>query len=475
MQSGSRTQAPGATLKPYPEIDTRPHIVGLLLSLCVLVPAGFALAFDVLIPDAWFELSYLLVGAMLYGVFWLVGSSLTGYYERLVEEAKSDVRRLSIPPSVNKTYGLMLVSLLPYLLYLFVFALYAVEFVVMNGLLQMLQSDSVPLFFPIGLLIMAAGSVWGVAIGAWRLLVPPRPRPAGAMLTRNDCPRLWAVVDKVAADSGTSTAQTVVLTPDASIAVWEDGSLPAVLSGDGRRHIQVGLSAIHDMTICEFMAILRHEFAHFANRDTRWGSFTHAMGQALVSAFAATPGLSSLARGFSWVRLVVAANPAWFVYAVFIRLFFRSTGGFSRLGEILADRDAILYAGGGPFARGLTKVIVNDAVFSKWAESNAIKAALSPGSVIGIAGAVSVAVRGMDPAESERVRDEAFATSRLRAGPYDSHPPLTVRLALARSMPEEIFADTGEPAWSLLDDWVLRDRQASEAWLDQIRRRMRRS
>ena len=455
-------------------VNTIPLMVGLIMGLVVLVPTGVALFFDLLIPDAWFELSYLVVAGIVFGVFWFVGSTLTRTYEGIVASAQSgDAGLMAIPRSLNQAYGLMLVALLPYLLYLFVFALYCVEFVVVRGIIGISSASSVPLFLPIGLFIMALGSLWGVGIGVWKLLVPPRPDPLGVRLTRNDCPQLWILADKVASDAGTTTVGSIILTPDAGVSVWEQGSLPMILLGNGRRHMQIGLSGIHNMTVCELMSILRHEYAHFANSDTRWGAFTHAMGQSLVSAFAATPGLSSLSNGFSWIGLVLAANPAWFVYWVFVRLFFRSTGGFSRLGEVMADRDAIAYAGGNTFANALSKVVVNDRVYAQWLGSEGV-IALQDASVPvpQMAASVSALSRAMTPEQADRVAQEAGAADWAARSPYDSHPPLESRLAFARSAHACGLQDACDPAWSLIDDWNARDRQVSDLWFTLVRHRL---
>lgn len=460
--------------QPARAVNTVPHIVSLVIGLLVLAPVGLILFLDIFSLDAGFDPAYLVVAAILFAIFWFVGSSLTRSYERIVESAQSSASaRLEIPRSLNRAYGFMLLSLLPYLLYLFVFALYCVEFIVVWGIIGISGAGRIPLFLPIGLFIMAVGSLWGVAVGLWKLIVPPRPDPVGASLSRTDCPRLWALADKVAIDAGTKTVDAIILTSDAGVSVWEEGVLPVVLTGRGRRHMQIGLAAIHDMTVCELMSILRHEYAHFANSDTRWGSFTHAMGQSLVSAFAATPGISSLSNGFSWVGLVLAANPAWFVYALFVRLFFRSTAGFSRLGEVLADRDAIVYAGGNTFAGALTKVVVNDWVYTQWLTSQGIEVIRDNTlPVPQIAATVSATARSMTIEESQSVREKAVASDQTDRGPYDSHPLLASRLAVAHALQSLGLQDNCEPAWSLIDDWNARDRQVSDLWFNVLRLRV---
>lgn len=401
------------------------------------------------------------VAGIAYGTLWAVGKSLDAKYRSVAAASvAAPDRRPSIPQGLTDAYGLMLVCLLPFLFFLFVLSLYGVELLITVALTAADAVGGIPYVVIFGLLVVAAGSVWGVALGVWRLMVAPKTRKTGVELARTENQALWATVDEVASDSGTRTVDRLWIASDASIAVWEEGGLGRVLGGRAPRCMTVGLTAVHDMSVPEFKSILRHEFAHFSNRDTAWGSFTYSMTRSLLAAWKATPGGNPL-KARDLLTGIVRLNPAWWVYWLFVRLFFRSTAGFSRVREMLADWDAVSYAGGECFANGLTKVIVNARALDSWMRETNVQ----EGDVPSIAGRVAEKLAGMGPQELAEARESALARPSKDSGAYDTHPDPKMRLAYARRSGDEARACAEDTVKGLIDDWDSMDARASQAWL----------
>jgi Zn-dependent protease with chaperone function len=214
------------------------------------------------------------------------------------------------------------------------------------------------------------------------------------------------------------------------------------------------------MEVPEFKAVLRHEFAHLSNRDTAWGSFTYSMSRSLLAAWKATPGGNPF-KANNFMTGVVRLNPAWWVYWLFVRLFFRSTAGFSRVREITADWEAISYAGGACFGGGLSKVIVNEHALRTWMKETDVEPDKIPSVTSSVAGSLAQ-LTADEQAEFE-------ATALAERGPdsraYDTHPDAQTRLDYARRAGGEAPACAVASVKDLLDDWDALDASASKALL----------
>ncbi|MYV53280.1 M48 family metalloprotease [Streptomyces sp. SID3212] len=106
-----------------------------------------------------------------------------------------------------------------------------------------------------------------LGIGFLLLAVTVRPRVGRLpeevpVLTRDDAPRLFALVDEVAAVVGTTGVHRVVVLPDANASVGTYGVR-------GRRVLYLGLGLWEILTPAQRVALLGHELGHYAHGDTR--------------------------------------------------------------------------------------------------------------------------------------------------------------------------------------------------------------
>ncbi|MET9378668.1 M48 family metallopeptidase [Streptomyces sp. NPDC002992] len=211
------------------------------------------------------------------------------------------------------------------------------------------------------LLIGRWGEGFQPAIGALLLglavLLRPRfgsftkLRQDAPVLERADAPHLFALLDEVAAAVGTKGVEAVVLGPEANAGVRTYGI---------RRHrvLRLGLSLWSILDRQERIALLGHEFGHYAHGDTRHGLL---VGSALRSLSTwryvlAPNGGDSLMDLFA---NLLTALPRWTVHGVTL-LLDQATLRASQRAEYLADASAARAAGTDGAAGLMDRLLVMD-------------------------------------------------------------------------------------------------------------------
>ncbi len=137
------------------------------------------------------------------------------------------------------------------------------------------------LFAVAGLLLIATGRVFGVVAGlvligfAW--VARPRVSKVEVDLDQPELvPTLTAVANRIAGAVGTKPADGVVITDDFNAAVFTNG-------WRRRRVLLVGLPLFAVLGAQERVALLAHEFGHFANGDPRRGTIVSYALESLIS------------------------------------------------------------------------------------------------------------------------------------------------------------------------------------------------
>ena len=147
------------------------------------------------------------------------------------------------------------------------------------------------------------------------------------------------------------------------------GGVFDLLIGRTERTLSIGLGALSGMSVSEFKAILAHEYGHFSNNDTAWNSLTFTNSGVLQNTLRNMPSPQSADEdaGGAYVA-ATALNPALWVLMAYSFLFSVFTNGFSRIGEVLADKNAVTYFGRKNFVKGLRKVSLNGLLFAQVAD-----------------------------------------------------------------------------------------------------------
>lgn len=105
------------------------------------------------------------------------------------------------------------------------------------------------------------------------------PVPDAMAVTPNQ-PELWEQIRVAAEVTGQQPPDELYLVAEVNAGVAEQSRLLGLLHG--RRRMILGLPLLDGLTVAQLRAVLAHEFAHYANLDTRLGGVTMRGREAVV-------------------------------------------------------------------------------------------------------------------------------------------------------------------------------------------------
>ncbi|HVG76516.1 MAG TPA: M48 family metallopeptidase [Patescibacteria group bacterium] len=300
------------------------------------------------------------------------------------------------------------------------------------------------LFLKVALFLLAAAGAILWAIWPHRDHFDP-PWPT---LDRKEAPRLFALIDEVAAATRQRLPRTVYLIPDANAWVMQRGG---TLGVGGRRVMGLGLALMAVVTERELRAILAHEFGHFHRGDTRLGPLIYRTRAAMGRTIAV---LEDHVVVLQWV------------FIAYGKLYLALTHRISRHQELLADALAASIAGRRAMSDALTKTL-GAGVVSDTYWSGDVVPLLKRGFLPPLAEGFRQFLRTERVAEAMHAV-ETKARSDQSGGRYDTHPPLGERLKALERIPDVALAESG-PALALLADPAARERDLVRAMLEPER------
>jgi heat shock protein HtpX len=270
--------------------------------------------------------------------------------------------------------------------------------------------------------VLHHGNLWiTVAAGGLALSVGSAARPRsvpfeapGALLAREDAPRLDELVAAEARAAGERAPDEVYATLEANAGVADVSRR--------RRVLVVGLPLLRLLTVRQLQAVLAHEFGHYAGGDTklgRWIAHTRAGIGRTVQALAQDDRFSA--------RAVLV------VFELYGRAFLRITNAISRRQELAADAAAVRRAGRDAQVAALRSVHAYGPAFDGYWRTEVVPVlqhGRRPPVTDGFARFAAAAP--IRDAVGEQLRRELAAG---RGDPYDSHPTLAERLAAAEGQP----------------------------------------
>jgi len=379
---------------------------------------------------------------------WIVGSVLNKKFNHLVTDFINGKEKNLKNKRVFRTYGYVLLVLLPFLIFLLLLALYSAITFTLYAVLLISNAPRIPIAVLIALAIIFFGTIAAVFMGLFRLIFPKKILPYGIIIDQNSQTKLWRLINKTSGDLGTKCIDKIIITPDHGVGVYLEGNFFSKIFGSGRRVLQMGIPSIYDLSINELQAILAHEYGHFNNKDTQWSTFTYAMSTSLIETLKSTPGPG----GEGMVGGVMALNPAYWILFFYIKLFFRITNGFSRIREVMADLNSVELYGGEAFKNGLQKIARNDIVFSELVNDKyAIELLDEEKTITSIDIIMKFAYDSIGKLGIKEL-DHNLLNNSKTSTPYDSHPSLEKRYKLA-----DIYKvnkkDNSDKVNTLFEDW----------------------
>ena len=134
----------------------------------------------------------------------------------------------------------------------------------------------------VGLLVGVPAGLVTLAVlkGVWVRLNAPEGLP----VTRQDSPKLFAMIDEISHQAGGVNFQQVLLTDDLNAAVVQVPRLGVF--GWYKTYLLLGLPLMDAMSPDEFKAVVAHEFAHLSHQDGRLGSWIYRLRSSWVRVMA---------------------------------------------------------------------------------------------------------------------------------------------------------------------------------------------
>lgn len=300
----------------------------------------------------------------------------------------------------------------------------------------------------VGFAIFAA-TVWAVGYGTWKALRTRHPPPHGLRLDPATAPHLWATVHELATAVGTRAPDEIYLVPDVNAAVEERSRLMGLVAG--RRYMYIGMPLLQAFTVAQLRSVLAHELGHYSRRHTRLAGISYR-------------GRLALGRTISHIG---SANLAGWVFRGYGRLYVMVENSVSRRQELEADLASVRVAG-------------RDAAASALRETRVLAAALrfyltryvQPGLEAGYA--PDDLFTGFD--QFLRARSDEIAELRTdqpeddQQSVWDTHPPLSIRLAAIMATHGSAVRVDDRPARVLVPDPDRVGRALQEQVLDTAER-----
>ena len=280
------------------------------------------------------------------GALFVIGTYLSQATMRAIHKTEPVVNfQVSTGERKIRSVYKLVISILSVFFYISIPFVILLLFVVVGGAFYLFfLIGSIPIQFALILVLTLFASLFSIIRA---LFSRTKEVPPGRELKRIEAPELWLLVEDVARKLEVKPVDAIYLTPWASIAVYEKGSILQKLRGTGGRNLILGMGALPNLTQGQLTAILAHEYGHFSNRDTAGGDLAHQVYASLIQ-MAQRLFRSGAARIY---------NPVWLFVLGYQRIFLRITLGASRLQEILADRYAAIAYGSQNFIEGLQSIV----------------------------------------------------------------------------------------------------------------------
>jgi Zn-dependent protease with chaperone function len=184
-------------------------------------------------------------------------------YENFVARVEADARR---HPSL---YRLQLGGL-AVLGYLYVATILALLLLVLAAFGWMIVRGSGAIL-ALKLSILVVPLVWAVMTAMFVRMTPPM----GRVITREDAPALFDLLDDVRCRTGAPRADTVLVTEDFNASVVQYPRLGVF--GWARNYLVLGLPLMQALSVEELRSVVAHEFGHLSGQHGKFGAWIYRL------------------------------------------------------------------------------------------------------------------------------------------------------------------------------------------------------
>ncbi|MEM7800972.1 MAG: M48 family metallopeptidase [Chloroflexota bacterium] len=316
-----------------------------------------------------------------------------------------------------------------FLAVLLLIGFYVLALVIVIALLGMLYamfaySNRIDLRVILFALIGAGTVLWSIIPRRDNFIAPgPKLNPA-------DHPQLFAAVNEIAME--TDQAPPAEIYADAQVNAWV-ANRGGVMGIGSKRIMGVGLPLLQGLSVSQFKAVLAHEFGHYDGGDTQLGPWIYQTRSIIGRT------ITNLAQQNSFLH-----KP----FLWYGNMFLRVTHAISRQQEYAADALAARTVGTEHLVEGLKRVHGSAVAYDLFWNRH-IAPVLNAGYHAPLAEGFGRFIKTKD-VQSEMEAATAHAIKNQTQDPFDTHPPLPMRIEAVSQIKAEIRESDERPATSLL-------------------------
>ncbi|MFF5986027.1 M48 family metallopeptidase [Prauserella flavalba] len=279
--------------------------------------------------------------------------------------------------------------------------------------------------------ILAAGMMLALGLALVQALRTRLEPPSGPVLTRQEQPGLWRLVDELAAQAQTRPPDEIVLVGEINAAVREDAR--ALGLKEGKRYMMIGLPLLAGLNVAELRSVLAHELGHYGGGHTRLLAVSYR-------------GAETLGRTVSRLD----SGPARWILNAYAWLYAVVSRSANRAQELQADAYSVAAAGRETAASALRKIATMDLLWEAYGDRFL--------GLPGLAGRTPDILLGfrnfLDHPQQRRIiaEIEPKVLDNQPSSLFDSHPTIRRRIEKIGALPEAPARPDQRPAWTVLAD-----------------------
>lgn len=170
-----------------------------------------------------------------------------------------------------------LASIFLFILTYFFLVIFAIALTITLGYIGYLLIQFYSIWFTwiLGLVLLGIGLIVLIFVFKFIFTRVPKSEKLLIEIKAADEPALFALIEEVANEVGTSLPKSVYLSPEVNAGVFYD-SLFLSMFLPVRMNLQIGMGVLNTHSKEELRAVIAHEFGHFSQRSMRLGSYVYS-------------------------------------------------------------------------------------------------------------------------------------------------------------------------------------------------------
>ncbi|RJQ82354.1 Zn-dependent protease [Pseudonocardiaceae bacterium YIM PH 21723] len=231
-------------------------------------------------------------------------------------------------------------------------------------------------------------------------------------------PQLWRLVRDLAGQVGTRPPEFIRITDDVNAAVSERTRFLGLIAG--HRTLYLGAPLLAGFSERQLISVLAHELGHYSNRDTRWSALIYRGRLSMIKA-------GSRLDDEKWLHRIIGR-----LFRFYVLRYILLTADLVRRQEFAADVMSARCTDSATAVSALREVALLDTVWRRFLGQRVFvgwDAGYLPAHIF--TGFLEQLAEPARQAEYEQLRHDLDGEE---TSPFDSHPPMTARIAALESL-----------------------------------------